>query len=167
MENHVLIHRIGGAIVTLELCRHVAKAILAHVEVGTVEPMRVGILIGNKHFGHGNFVGDGSEVIAAHVTNIIEYRALSWVEAKVELPALPIDLTTADTEIASFALRDVNWAKRCAGIQRIFIEFKDVKVSRGRFTAGERIGDLDEAVFFHIEQHTQPFNWAGVGAGCR
>ncbi len=167
VENHVLIHRVGRTVVTLEFSRHVAKAVLAHVEVGAVEPMRIRILIGHKHFGHGNFVGDRSEVIPAHVTNVVDYRTLSGIEAKMELPALPIDLTTGDTEIASLALCDGNGAKRCTGIERIFTEFEDLKVSRGRFTASERVSDLDEAVFFHIKQHTQTFNWACVGAGCR
>ena len=127
--------------------------------------MCIRVLIGDEHLGHSNFVGDRSEIIAAHITNIVKHRALSGIEAKVELPSLPIDLTAADTEVASLALRDGDWAKRRSGIQRILTEFEDLKVSGRRVAARERVGDLDEAVFFHIKQHTQTFNRAGVGAG--
>ena len=50
MEYHVLKKRVLRAIVTLQFAGHVAEAVFPHIEIGPVEPMPIGVLLGHEHF---------------------------------------------------------------------------------------------------------------------
>ena len=77
VEHYILENGIRRTIVAFEFRSHVPKPILAHVKVGAVEPMGIGVLIGDKHFRHGDLVGDRSEPVAGNDPHIIKDRLAS------------------------------------------------------------------------------------------
>ena len=50
VEHHILKHGVLRAIVSLEFAGHVAESVFPHIEIGSVKPMLIGILIGHNHF---------------------------------------------------------------------------------------------------------------------
>ena len=128
IKDHILIHSVGWAVAALELGCHVAEAELAHIEVGAIEPMGVGVLVGYKHLGHGDFICNRAECFVFDITHAIKNRALPGIESQVELPVLPVNLTADDGEIGAFWLRCLYTGYWSARFDGIFAQLKDFKI---------------------------------------
>ena len=70
--------------------------------------MGIGVLIGDKHFRHGDLVGDRSEPVAGNDPHIIKDRALPRIEAQMESPVLPVDLAPRNGKIDPILLRNAD-----------------------------------------------------------
>jgi len=151
VQHHILIHSGGWAVIALELGRHVAKPVLAHIEVGAIEPMGIGVLVWHEHFGHGDFVSDGSEPIIGDYADVVENRALAWVKAKMELPVLPVDLASCDGEISSLALLDGDRFQCWPRVECALVKLDDLKVIGWCISISKRVCDFDEFQFLNIE----------------
>ena len=113
--------------------------------------MCIGVLVWDKHFRHGDFVSNGSESIIGYNANIIENRALARVKAKMELPVLPVDLTSRDDEISSLALLDGDRFQFWPCVEGTLVKLNDLKVIGWCVSISKRVCDFDEFQFFNIE----------------
>ena len=56
-------------------------------------------MIGDKHFRHADFVGDGTKAALCLVTDPIENSALAGIETQTKLPTLPVNLTAVTVKL--------------------------------------------------------------------
>ena len=99
-KHRILINGVSWAVAAFEFGRHIAEAEFTHIEVGAIEPVRVGVLVRHKHFRHGDFIRDRAECFVFNIPHAIKNRALPGIEPQVELPVLPVNFTARDGEIS-------------------------------------------------------------------
>ena len=111
VQSNVFINRVSGAIAAFKFSGHIAQAVLTHVKVGAIEPVRVGIVIWYKHLRHGNFIGNRSKGIWRQMAHSIEYRSLARIKAQIKLPAVPIKAVSADRKVQTLCAGNRQRAK--------------------------------------------------------
>ena len=103
-KHRILINGVSWTVAAFEFGRHIAESEFTHIKVGAIEPVRVRVLVGHKHFRHGDFIRDRAECFIFDIAHAIKNRALPWIKAQMELPILPVNFTAGDGEIGAFGL---------------------------------------------------------------
>lgn len=154
------IHVVDGALAVAaegKTVGHVATAVLSQVE-SVLALMRVlRISVGDDHLCERETVEHGADISIVIEGNVVQDDTLTVVETNVDVPLLPVDSTSVDTERNTLWLSDVN-GLNIRPVTTIFLNRRGVVVVGRRLADGppdRRDIDVNDLLRFRIEDRAE------------